>query len=109
MEADRDRPAYPRLMAPAYFHAAGLPLFPRRSQNGDLGGVLVQTDEPLRPGRRLKLEIFLPDETSVLCQVRVAWVDRLPEGAPARYEVGLRFVAIDPLSRERLTPSLSRT
>jgi hypothetical protein len=95
-------------MAPAYFHTAGLPLFPRRSPNGDPGGMLVRTDEPLRPGRRLKLEIFLPDETSVVCQVRVAWVDRLPDGAPARYEVGLRFTAIDPQSRERLTSLLSR-
>jgi len=98
---------YPRLLAPAYFHSAGLPVFRRRGRDGDLGGIRVQTDEEVRLGRRLRLEIFLPDDTSVVCQVCVAWVDRLPAGAPARYDVGLRLTAIDPLQRERLSAALS--
>jgi PilZ domain-containing protein len=101
-----ERPSYPRLQAPAYFRPAGLPLFRRRPKDGDLGGVCVHTDEKVRPGSRMKLEVFLPNDTSVVCQVRVAWIERLPEGAPARYDVGLRLTAIDPRQRDLLGTAL---
>ncbi len=108
MESDGPgRPSYPRLRAPAYFHPAGLPIFRRRPKDSDLGGVCVHTDEELRLGSRMKLEVFLPNDTSVVCEVRVAWIDRLPDGAPARYDVGLRLTAIDPRQRDLLGSALS--
>jgi len=49
------------------------------------------------------MEIFLPDGSSVLCRSEVAWVERLPAGGPARFDVGLKLTAIHPLDRERLS------
>jgi PilZ domain-containing protein len=104
-----ERASYPRLQAPTYFRPAGLPVFVRRTKDGSLGGVSVHTDEEMRPGSRLKIEVFLADDTSVVCQVRVAWVERLPDGAPARYDVGLTFTAIDPRHRDRLRSAIGPT
>jgi hypothetical protein len=42
----------------------------------------------------------------VVCRVEVAWILSLPDGAPARYEVGLDFTALRPNDRERLSNSL---
>ena len=96
--------AYPRLLAPVYFSRVAWPIFRGRRKPADetLGGVKVYTDEIPREGRRLALEIFLPDQTSIVCKVEVAWVDPLPANAPARYDVGLHFTAIHPHDRVRL-------
>ena len=110
---DRKQPdqiGYPRLLAPVYFTRARLPLglFRKRSPAGNsLGGVRVLTDE--RPAERvpLHLEIFLVDGTSVTCKVVVAWIDPLPDGAPARFEVGLEFTGLRPGDRDRLAPVLA--
>jgi len=101
------RTHYPRLQAPVYWTPVGLPLFRRRKTSiEDLGGVLVYLDEKLKEGARLKIEVFLPDGTSVVCKAEVDWIDRLPQGAPARFEVGLKFTAIAPRDRERLSAVL---
>jgi len=102
---DSDR--YPRLQAPVYFTRAG----PRwswrkRPPAGGLGGISVFTDELPKQGDPLHLEIFLRDGTSVVCGVQVAWVQTLPEGAPARCRVGLDFTALRPNDRERLAGAL---
>lgn len=100
------RTAYPRLLAPVYFTRAGLPrwLSRKRSPAGDpLGGVRVFTDERPAEGVPLSLEVFLVDGTSVMCRVVVAWVEPLPDGAPARFDVGLEFSALRPGDRERLS------
>lgn len=104
------RPRYPRLNAPVYWRPSGLPLFrhKRNSVDDDLGGVRVYVDEELRDSSRLKIEIFLANGTTIVCKVVVAWVERLPEGAPARFDVGLGFTAIEPSDRERLSQVLER-
>ena len=104
-----DRIAYPRLLAPVYFTRARFPrgLFGKGLPAGNsLGGVRVLTDERPGEGAPLDLEIFLVDGTSVTCGVVVAWIDPLPDGAPARFEVGLEFRALRPGDRERLAPVL---
>ncbi|TMA18333.1 MAG: hypothetical protein E6J84_06055 [Deltaproteobacteria bacterium] len=57
-------------------------------------------------GDRLELELFLPDQSEVVCTVEVVWVEELPEGSPARYDVGVKFVTISPGDRERLSTVL---
>jgi PilZ domain-containing protein len=73
-----------------------------------LGGVCVYSDEQPREGIPLKLEVFLPDGTSVNCRAEVAWVDTLPDGAPARCDIGLKLTAINPQDRERLSSVLEQ-
>ena len=107
---DPDHPDFPRLLAPVYFTRAGsFPrLFRNRSPPGDsLGGIRVFTDEEPESGVPLRLEIFLVDGTSVTCRATVDWVEELPDGSPARFDVGLRFEAIRPGDRERLSPMLA--
>lgn len=58
-----------------------------------LGGLRVYSDEPLKLGERLDIELFLPDDTSLHCLVRVAWLTALSDG-PARYDVGLQILDI---------------
>ena len=104
-------PAYPRLQAPVYFtKLGGLGVFRRRRRRFDpaLGGVRVYTDEEPEEGSELQIEIFLPDDTTVTCKVSVARVELLPPGSPASYDVGLRFIAIHPHDRERLSAVLKQ-
>jgi uncharacterized protein (TIGR02266 family) len=104
------REQYPRLRAPVYWRPVGLPLLRRKKKSAqDLGGVLVCLDEKLKEGARLEIEVFLPDRTSITCKVEVAWIDRLPEGALARFDVALRFTAIAPEDRERLSAVLEQS
>jgi hypothetical protein len=105
-----DRKAYPRLLAPVYFSftKAWLPPFLQRRgepMDGATGGMRVYTDEEPKPGARCRLEIFLPDGSSVVCRTEIAWVEPL-QGGPARFDVGLRLTAIHPLDRMRLSAVL---
>jgi len=108
---DSERTAYPRLLAPVYFSPSGLPRWLQRwggSRRDSLGGVCVFTDERPPEDVPLRLEVFLADGTSVTCRVRVAWVEPLAEGAPARFDVGLDFTALRPDDRERLSAVITR-
>ena len=100
-----ERKAYPRLQAPVYFTPAGR-LPGRTHPVPELGGICIFADEPPEEGVPLHIEVFLFDGTSVVCRVEVAWADALGEGAPARYDVGLRFTAIQPNDRQRLSAVL---
>ena len=104
-QAQVARTHYPRLRAPVYFNRLAFPLFRRKPKRFEdrLGGVSVYTDDEPAKGTPLKIEIFLPDGTTVVCRAEVAWVETLPVGAPARCDVGLRFIAIRPGDRERLS------
>jgi len=109
MTPPQGRETYRRLRAPSYFHPLAFPLFRgrRRATNSGLGGVAVYTDDDVDVGGRVELEIFLADGTTIVCEAEVAWIDRLPDGAPARCDVGLTFTAIDPDDRDRLSSVLS--
>jgi hypothetical protein len=53
----------------------------------------VFTDEPQERGRRLELELLLP-EAAVAVLARVDWVEALAGPAPARFLVGLQILAV---------------
>jgi uncharacterized protein (TIGR02266 family) len=106
----RKRADYPRLEAPVYWRPLGLRFFRRKEKSiGDLGGVRVYVNEKLKEGARLEIEVFLPDATSVVCKVEVAWVESLPERAPARFEAGLRFTTLAAGDRKRLSAVLEQS
>ncbi len=102
-----DRRKYPRVNAPVFCRPVGKPLFGRRrAADVSLGGMRLFADEAPAAGDRLELELFLPDETELTCVVEVVWVDELPEGSPARYDVGVKFVQIPGDARQRLSTVL---
>jgi len=102
-----DRRKFHRVNAPVFCRPVGQPLFSRRKAvDVSLGGLRVYADDPPMSGDRLELELFLPDQSEVMCTVEVVWVEELPEGSPARYDIGVKFVTISPGDRERLSTVL---
>lgn len=102
-----DRRQYLRLQAPVFCRPKGRPLFARRRATDiSLGGVRVYADEAPAAGDRLELELFLQDETALTCTVEVVWVEPLPDGSPARFDVGARFVKLSEDDRARLATVL---
>lgn len=101
MKPDLSR--FRRLHAPAYVRPLG-PLAYRvpRRVGDEVYGLRTYTDDRYRNGRRLELEVLLPDGGSATVVVEVAWVQQLPAGSPARYEVGLHYVEVTPEDQARI-------
>src|SRR3954468_13850804 len=98
-----DRRKFQRVGVPVFCRPVGQPLFGRRKAvDVSLGGLRIYADDPPQAGDRLELELFLPDQSELTCTVEVVWVEDLPEGSPARHDVGVKFVRIDESDRARL-------
>lgn len=61
-----------------------------------LGGLRIFSDEALKIGSLHKLEFFLPDVPPATYTAEVIWIEPLGEDAPARFDVGLRFIQLEP-------------
>jgi hypothetical protein len=61
-----------------------------------LGGLRIFSDEERRVGELLKMEFFLPDVPPVTYTAEVVWVEPLEKGDPARFDVGLKFIQLEP-------------
>ena len=99
LNRDADRRQYRRVQAPVYCRPMGKPLFGREKTKAidiSAGGLRIYTDDEMKRGDRLELELFLPDGSSIVTAVEIVWVDHLDSNAPARYDMGLKF--IDPES-----------
>lgn len=67
------------------------------SANLSRGGVFVRTQEPLAPGRRVWVELRLPDGDRFAGVGRVAWARRAQEMPQApEAGVGIQFLAAEP-------------
>src|SRR5688500_13550802 len=108
---DDERRQFRRIQAPVYCRPVGFRLFAGRQKAVDisLGGVRIFSDDDVKKGTRLELELFLPDTSSVVCKVEVVWVDPLPEGAPAKFDVGLKFLEIAGGDKDKLSLVLDPT
>lgn len=76
---------------------------PRLVEDISLGGLRALSDDKQRLGARLELELLFPAGESATCLAEVVWVEALAPGAPARYEMGLRFVEVEPEDLERIS------
>jgi len=79
-----------------------------RTVNVSMGGARVFSDDRMKVGSKLNLELMPEPETSVLVLARVAWIDELGEGAPARFDVGLEFLDVPEEMVSRLAAILQR-
>jgi hypothetical protein len=68
-----------------------------------IGGCRLYSDDAHAAGDRLELELFLPRETTIICRVEVVWIDELPAGAPALFDVGMKFVQIADVDKRTLS------
>jgi PilZ domain len=103
-----ERRKYRRIHAPLYCRPAGVPFLARQRQPIDLslGGVRIYSDDPLKLGELLKMEFFLPETTPVTYTAEVVWIEPMPDGAPARFDVGLKFLHLEPAALSLLVSVL---
>lgn len=104
-----DRRRFRRLLAPSVFRPAQATLFRQgpTATEAQLVGVWVLADEALTRGELLQLEVFVAAELSVTCTIEVAWLEELPRGAGAKFEIGLRFLGADKALVDRLAPAIA--
>lgn len=104
MTSPPERRQFKRLNAPVFCRPLGGAIVEdkRQVQDISLGGVRVYTDDKHTTGEHLELELFMPDGESVTLDTIVVWIDPLPTGGPAKFEVGLRFVDVAKGDLERL-------
>jgi hypothetical protein len=79
-----------------------------RAQNMSLGGARVFSDEKLKVNSKLNLELLADRDSTVQVLARVAWIDELEKGAPARFDVGLEFLDVPEEMISRLAAILKK-
>jgi hypothetical protein len=104
----QERRRFKRLHAPVFCRPLGRAMGasqetePFNVQDISLGGVRVYTDDRHADGDHLELELWLPDGEGITLDTVVVWVETLAADAPARFEVGLRFLDVAKQDLERL-------
>jgi hypothetical protein len=103
-----DRRRYRRARAPIYVRPVGALGYAVKRQVSDisLGGLRAYSDEGQKPGTRLEMELFFSDGSSATVLAEVVWLEALPEGSPARFDVGLRYVVARPEDLDRIAQVL---
>jgi hypothetical protein len=103
-----DRRKYRRIRAALYIRPAGVEFLARQREPVDisLGGVRIFSDDEMKVGRLLKMEFFLADVPPVTYTAEVVWIERLPADAPARFDVGLKFIQLEPEALQLLSKVL---
>ena len=106
---ESDRRRFPRAEVPVLIRPVGplAHLADYRVQDLGLGGLRCYSDEEHSPGKRLEIEIAFPEGGSAVALVEVVWDEALPEGAPARHDIGLRFVDAPREDLERIAALLA--
>jgi Tfp pilus assembly protein PilZ len=93
--SDQDnRRQYPRYNSPICYRSASLFSARKPLVNISLGGIRIYSDEEFKIGRRLELELILPNDTILTCTAKVVWQSPLPEHSAAKYDTGLQFLDI---------------
>ena len=89
-----NRRRFPRVKAPVLFKSTRL--FSRRTPVVDIGmgGMRVFSDDPFKVGQSIDIELLLPTGETLECTVKVVWLGLLPEGAPAKFDVGLELMSV---------------
>lgn len=82
----------------------GIPILHHRRNTKDisLGGMRVFSDQDFEVGQKLELTVLLHDGAELRCWAEVVWLLALDAGAPARFDVGLKFTDMDASDIQRL-------
>lgn len=92
--SNQNRRQYLRINTPVYCRPARFTSSRSPLRNIGLGGIRVYTDRSFKIGERLELELFLPDYTSLTVNVKVVWLNPLPEESIAKYDASLQFLEV---------------
>ncbi|HQR30009.1 MAG TPA: hypothetical protein PLL32_06340 [Anaeromyxobacteraceae bacterium] len=106
---NRPTSPYRRILAPVLHRptsrlAQGLPPWSRVKPTAFLRSY---SDESLKPGRLLVIEVFPPSGGSITLLVEVESCDPMPAGFAARYDIGMRVLRDEQSLMDRLEPVLS--
>jgi hypothetical protein len=103
--AHDERRQFRRIRAPILVRPAGpLAAFNARPPVGDIsaGGLRAYADEVQPVGARLSLDLLFPEGEPAHVLAEVVWVQQLPAGSPARFDIGMRFLEIKPEDVRRI-------
>ena len=89
-----DRRHFRRLRAPALWRVASVGSA-LRPVDVSLGGMRIFSDDLLKIGQRLEIELLVADGDALQFTTRVVWIETLPPGGHARYDVGLEFLHVE--------------
>jgi hypothetical protein len=79
-----------------------------RTVNMSQTGARVYSDDRLKIGTKLNLELLAGPENVVQVLARVVWVDELPKDSPAKFDVGLEFLDVPEEMASRLAVILQK-
>jgi hypothetical protein len=104
------RPRYSRVHAPIYHRPTSWFSHGLRRERGTIGqvGIRSYSDERLKAGRLLEMDVSLPEGGEITALVEVEWCDPLPAGSPAVFDVGMRVLQIEPAAKALLEGVLAR-
>ncbi len=96
------RRQFPRVRAPVLYRAVSTAGSKHEISDISLGGVRLFSNERIRKGKRLEIELFLPKGKSLTVQAQVVWVRSLPKGSGSPFDMGLEFISLPPNAMEEL-------
>ena len=67
----------------------------------------MYSDEPYRLGALVKLEFFVHAGEPLTYTAEVVWLEKLSADSPAKFDVGLKFVDLEPEGLDFLMTLLS--
>jgi len=108
-KANKERRSYPRATAPVYYSYSQAHIPKRQVTTISPGGVRIYSDELLKEGTQIEIEIFLPKGFSAVGRAKVVWVKELPPGSLAFYDVGLEFIYLPPEAIDEIKSILRET
>jgi Tfp pilus assembly protein PilZ len=109
IDPKENRRKYPRFNAPICYRSASLFSARKPLVNISLGGIRIYSDEKFKIGKRLEIELLLPDDMVLQCTMKVVWQSPLPEGSKATYDTGLQFLDVPADGLHHLTEVLEQS
>lgn len=86
------RRQFPRVRAPVLYRAVSASGSKHEISDISLGGVRIFSNERIRKGKRLEIELFLPKGHTLTVTAKVVWVRPLPKGSASPFDMGLEFI-----------------
>lgn len=102
------RRRFPRLTTPVYYRPVNIFGTDQQASNISLGGIRIYSNKPLKEKQLLEIELTLPDRKTVPALARVVWINALPPGSKALYDVGLEFTKLNPEAFQDLKSLLEK-
>lgn len=102
------RRRFPRVKAPVYYRPASISEIKRQAANISLGGMQIYSNKPVKEGKLLEIELFLPNRHLIEATARIVWIKALPPGSEALYIIGLEFIHMSTKSKKELKSVLDK-